>query len=227
MIETWQAPTADGTISEELLLSLDRGRERRVLILPALFDEANKLRRTSVEVMRRLDDAGCDCFLPDMPGCNESLVPLETQTLSGWRNAVNVAIGAFSATHILAVRGAALLAPKEFGGWLYAPQSGAKVLRAMIRARIIASRESGRQETSEALAAEGHSEGIVLAGWPIGAEMFAQLENAEPPVSELYREITQKELPGAGLWLRAEPDFDEAQALALARIVAETGKQPE
>ena len=49
---------------------------------PALFDEANKLRRRhTVEVIRRLDAAGIDCLLPDLPGCGESLSPLAEQTL--------------------------------------------------------------------------------------------------------------------------------------------------
>src|SRR5690606_34249762 len=75
-------PAADG---EEYALAFDEGREARLLVLPALFDEANKLRRFSAEVMRRLDAAGIDTLLPDLPGCNESLAPLEGQTLAGWR----------------------------------------------------------------------------------------------------------------------------------------------
>ena len=54
-------------------------------MLPAWFDEGNKLRHFTVEVMRRLDGAGIDSFLPDLPGCNESLAPLEQQTLESWR----------------------------------------------------------------------------------------------------------------------------------------------
>ena len=69
MISTWQATLPDGTTSEELLLAFDQGRERRVLILPAWFDEANKMRRFTVQAMRALDEAGVDAFLPDLPGC--------------------------------------------------------------------------------------------------------------------------------------------------------------
>ena len=71
MIFTWNITALDGDPStEEMLLGFDRGRAVRVLILPAWFDEANKLRRFTVGVMRRLDAAGIDCFLPDLPGCN-------------------------------------------------------------------------------------------------------------------------------------------------------------
>ena len=85
MIASWNAPLADGSDSEELLFSIDHGRALRVLILPALFDEANKLRRFTVQVMRKLDAAGVDSFLPDLPGCNESLQPVENQT---WVNVI-------------------------------------------------------------------------------------------------------------------------------------------
>ena len=83
MIATWRAPSLGGKSAEELLVSFDRGRARRVLVLPALFDEANKLRHFTVQIMRALDELGLDCFLPDLPGCSESLVPLEDQTLEG------------------------------------------------------------------------------------------------------------------------------------------------
>ena len=53
-----------------------------------MFDEANKLRHFTIELMRRLDTAGIDTFLPDLPGCNESLAPLEAQT--GWQRSVSM-----------------------------------------------------------------------------------------------------------------------------------------
>ena len=109
MIAAWPAP--DG---EEYALAFDRGREHRLLILPALFDEANKLRHFTVEVMRGLDRAGLDCFLPDLPGCNESLAPLDGQTLVGWREAAGAAAEHHRATHVLTIRGGGLCAPE---GW--------------------------------------------------------------------------------------------------------------
>ena len=103
MISSWPGP--DG---EELAVALDRSRERRVLVLPALFDEANKLRHFTVEVMRLLDTAGIDTFLPDLPGCNESLALLDRQTLGGWRDAAALAARHFGATQVLTFRGGAL-----------------------------------------------------------------------------------------------------------------------
>jgi hypothetical protein len=82
-----------------------------VLVLPAWFDEGNKLRHFTVEVMRRLDGSGIDTILPDLPGCNESLVPLDAQTLDTWRSAAVAASRRFSATHVLSVRAGAMLSP--------------------------------------------------------------------------------------------------------------------
>ena len=216
MLAAWPAP--DG---EEYALALDRGRERRVLVLPALFDEANKLRHFTVEVMRRLDEAGLDAFLPDLPGCNESEAPLEAQTLLGWREAAEAAAGHFGATHALTIRGGALCGP-ELPTWRYAPATGASILRAMLRARVLASKEAGLEESREALLEQGREAGLELAGYRLGPQMIRELEAAEPSGGAALANIAQTDLGGAGLWLRAEPDHDPAQAEALARIVAET-----
>lgn len=220
MIGTWQAPLTDGKTSEELLVSFNEGRTHRILVLPAWFDEANKLRRLTVEVMRRLDGAGVDSFLPDLPGCNESLAPLSDQTLASWSEAASEAAKAVAATHVLSMRAGTLIAPPSLPGWRYAPQTGAKLLRGMIRARTIAAREEGREETSETLMDAGRRDGLALAGWDIGAEMFRELESAEPRQSEVQSNISQSTVGGSGLWLRAEPDFDAAQADALAAAIA-------
>ena len=163
-------------------------------------------------------------MLPDLPGCNESLAPLAEQTLEGWRAAAAAAAEALGATHVLAIRAGALLAPEGLPGWHYAPQSGPKLLRGMIRARMIAAREAGISETSEALLTRGRESGLTLSGWTIGPAMLRALESAEPALGADQSEITQAMLSGPGLWLRAEPDEDAAQADALAAII--TGSLP-
>ena len=227
MIGTWTAPNAEGKTSEELLVSFDRKRSTRVLIIPALFDEANKLRRFTVEVMRRLDDAGIDAFLPDLPGMNESLAPLAAQTLASWREAASSAATTSDATHVLTVRAGALIAPAHIPGWQYAPLDGAKQLRAMIRARIIASREAGIEESSEQLLEQGRESGLALAGWDIGPKMINELETAVPTASENRETIAQSLVGGAGLWLRAEPGEDGAQSASLATAILEELGKPE
>lgn len=203
-----------------MALVADHGAACRLLIVPALFDEANRMRRLTVEIMRRLAAAGIDCFLPDLPGCNESTARLDHQTPSDWQLALSGAARHFAATHVLTIRGGALLAPAQLPGWRYAPVSGTSQLRQLLRARIVSAREAGRDETQDSLLAQGRDHGLVLAGYPLGADFITEFHSlAIPPASHLT-DIGQDMVGGAGLWLRAEPGESRAQADALAAIVA-------
>ncbi|MFT4025958.1 MAG: hypothetical protein QM676_04055 [Novosphingobium sp.] len=213
MISSYPCPGGDA----EYTLAFDRGRSHRLLIVPALFEEANRMRRLTVEVMRRLDAAGIDCFLPDLPGCNESLQPLEAQTVATWRAAMAAAAAHFGATHALGIRGGTLLQP-DLPGWSYGPVKGANLLRQMLRARIVVSREAGLAETQESLLESGGREGLELVGYRMGPGLLAELQTAVP--AEGPSEVLQDLIGGSGLWLRAEPGEDRAQADALAAIVA-------
>ncbi|WP_228135298.1 hypothetical protein [Qipengyuania citrea] len=202
-----------------MALCFEQRRSRRLLVIPPLFDEANKFRHQLSEVMRRLDEGGVDCFLPDLPGCNESMAPLHAQTLAGWRQAVGAAAAHFGAAHVLAVRSGCWLVPDDVPAALYAPAKPAQVLRNMLRARVLAAKEAGHPETAEALLDDARSNGIVLAGWQLGAELVGELETAVYDPSPRHRVVEQAELGGRPLWLRAENDFDAAQAETLAAIV--------
>lgn len=205
---------------EESALTFLADRSRRLLVLPALFDEANKLRRLTVEVLHRLDLSGIDGVLPDLPGCNDSLAPLEDQTFEHWRECAVSAMAHFRPTHVLAIRGGALLDTGNLPGWRFAPVNGRSVLRAMLRARAIAAKEAGRDETLEGLQAAARSEGIELAGWRLGARLFTGLEQATPPEVTRLADLGLADVGGSGLWLRAEPDENAEQADALAAIIA-------
>jgi hypothetical protein len=215
---TWPCPLPDGGNAEHYALSFDRRRERRLLIVPALFDEANRMRRLTVEVMRRLDGAGIDSFLPDLPGCGESLQPLDAQTPAIWRAAMTSAAALFGATHVLGIRGGALVTPAGLPGWHYAPTKGASILRQMIRARIVASREVGVGETQDGLLEHGLAQGLELSGYAIGAAFLREFQALTP--AEGAFEIPQDLIGGGGLGLRAQPDEDRAQADALAAVLA-------
>ncbi len=207
-------------VAQEYALGFDAGRERRLLVIPALFDEGHKLRRLCVETMRRLDAAGIDCFLPDLPGTNESMQDLATIGLEDWQAAMSAAANAFAATHVLALRGGALLVPEGLPGWTCAPTKGASQLRTLLRARTLSAREAGREESADALLAEARSQGIELAGYRLSAMMAEALQAAVPVARPGLSVIEQELLGGAGLWLRAEPDEDPAQADALAAVIA-------
>lgn len=219
LLKDWTFTRPDGSDHPEMALCFDAGRPNRVLILPALFDEANKMRRQTVLVMRALDEGQIDSFLPDLPGQNESTGNLADQSLADWQEAAKQAAQQFGASHILTLRGGALFAPQDLPGWHYAPVKGARLLRSMIRARTLAAREAGKEETTAQLEEMGSKEGLELAGWRLGAQMFRDLQAAEPGLGPQQGEVAQSQLGGAGLWLRAEPSEDAAQAQALADMI--------
>jgi len=198
----------------------DAGADKRLLIVPALFDEANRMRRLSVEVMRRLERAGIDSFLVDMPGTNESLQRLETQGCEDWRDAIGAAARHFGTAHVLGIRGGCLFTPTDLTRWHYAPAKGPAILRQMIRARILASREAGTEETSDGLMKIGQAEGIELVGYGLGADFIEAFQSLKPAADAAIHQIGQDTIGGSGLWLRAEPGESREQADALAAVLA-------
>ena len=213
---SWPCPVS----GDEYALAFDRQRKARVLVIPALFDEGNKLRHFTVEVMRQLDAGGIDAMLPDLPGTNESPVPLAVQSLTGWRAAMTAAARHFAATHVLTVRGGALLDPGTLPGLRYAAVSGATIMRGMVRAQVLSDKEAGKATTSDDLKQRAQAEGATLAGYELGAGMVRDLLVGEPPET-LATKVDQGELGGPGLWLRAEPAHDASQAERLAALLLE------
>ena len=215
---TWPCPLPGGGTAAEYALTFDRHRPKRLLIAPALFDEANRLRRLTVEVMRRLDAAGIDTILPDLPGTNESLQPLEIQEPQDWSDAVDTAAQQFAATHVLGIRGGCLFTTTALPALHYAPITAASILRQMLRARTLAAREAGREETRDGLMEVALAAGIELTGHRLGAEFVRQFASLTPP--EGATQIAQETVGRSGLWLRAEPGESDSQADALAVAVA-------
>ena len=178
------------------------------------------MRRFTVEVMRRLDGAGVDCVLPDLPGTNESVQQLGTQGVEDWLDAMAAAALHFGASHVLGIRGGCLFTPDTLPGWHYAAVKGGSVLRQMLRARMVSAREAGRDEAAGEIMDQARADGIEMCGYRLGADMVRGLETLEPRARPGVSDIAQGTLGAAGLWLRAEPGEDPAQADALAAIVA-------
>lgn len=216
----WPCPQPGGGVAPELALTCGEAGARQVLILPALFDEANRMRRFTAEVMRRLDGAGIGSVLPDLPGCNESLTPLAACDLGDWRAAAGAAAAHFGASHVLAIRGGGLLLPLGLPGWHYGPVKGAALLRQLLRARVLSAREAGREERVDALLEAGLAQGLELAGHRFGAALLRDLQAAEPVADDGIAVIEQDLLGPGALWLRAEPGESRAQADALAAVIA-------
>ena len=215
----WPCPAPGGSGEEFALVAGPDEAAARVLIIPALFEEANRTRRMLVETMRALDGLGIASVLPDLPGCTESRAPLDRQDLGSWRAAMATAARHFTASHVLTLRGGAVILP-DLPGWQLEPVGGVQVLRPMLRARTIAAREDGRAETMDGLFEKGLAAGIELAGYRLGAAMIADLAAAAASDRPALTMLMLADLGGAALWLRSEPGEDAALSMALAARIA-------
>ncbi len=198
-----------------------------VLFVPPLFEEANRTRRTLVLAMRALAADGFATLLPDLPGQNESLVPLEQVDLTSWQKALADTAATIDGPLIIAsLRGGALIdhQAKAAARWRLAPVGGASLLRTLMRARVSADRESGVASSLDSLQAEAATAPLLMAGNKLSPAMIAQLGSAEiQPVAPL-RIVTlgsgADAIAGTPLWLRAEPGEDSAMAKAIAADIA-------
>lgn len=200
-----------------------------IVIVPPLFEEANRTRRTLVLAMRALVANGFAALLPDLPGQNESLVPLVEVDLDRWRDALaEVVAGNDGPAIIASVRGGTLIdhKAKAAAWWRLAPVGGASLLRTLMRARVSADREAGVRSSLEDLQAAARSEALLLAGNALSPAMIAGLGTAEAqPVAPLRSiGIGADGIAGTPLWLRAEPGEDAAMARAIAADIAAWSK---
>ena len=218
-----------GMAGEPMLALGPAEAARRLLIVPPLFDEMNRMRRTLLLVMRRLADGGICSALIDLPGTGESRSPIAAQSLEGWRAALLAAAKTFGATHVLTVRGGALLDTScHLPVMRLAPVAGASLVRTMVRARLAADKEAGRPTTREALWAEaGPGGAIELAGWPLPVALLEAIEAAVPAARPDLMEVAigGGGIAGSPLWLRAEPGEDRVLGQSLAeRLIGWMGE---
>lgn len=196
----------------------DAQATRVILIVPPLFDEMNRVRAMLVGAMRELAAHGIVTMLPDIPGCNESLAPISSQSMKSWQNAMADAALQLGASHVVSIRGGALIE-----GYIALPHcrlagvKGASLLKTMLRTRIASDKESGRNSSIESLLADARRGPIELSGYTLGAMMLAELDAAIPdPAVQAYEVVLGEGIAGKPLWLRAEPQEDAAMSLALA-----------
>ncbi len=210
-----------------------------VVIIPPLFDESNRMRRTLVRTMRALGAAGVPALLPDLPGQNDSLVPTEAVTLADWRAGLAERVAALPRPVVIAsLRGGALIddavvgAANVIGWWRLAPITGASILRNMLRTAVASAREDGGTVTLEQLRDMARRAPLNLGGNRLSPAMVDQLEAATPaPLDHCGTRMLQPGdadhtgLPGSPLWLRAEPDDDATLAAAIAEDIADWSRQ--
>ncbi|MFN3619112.1 hypothetical protein [Sphingorhabdus sp.] len=191
--------------------------DRKILIVPPLFDEMNRTGRMIVEAMRDLARRGLFAYLLDLPGCNESNAPLTDQSITSWQLAVTEAAKQFGVTHIASIRGGCLL--DDVGGipkWRLAPVNGATLVKTLLRTRIAGDKEAGISTTAAQLLAEGQRRGVHLAGHHLSPQMLSELQTAVPVSTGLSTEDMLAELSGTPLWRRAEPTESVDMSLGIA-----------
>ncbi|BBB09234.1 hypothetical protein [Sphingopyxis sp. EG6] len=213
---------------EHILRIAPTGTQRATLLfVPPLFEEANRTRRTLVLAMRALARHGLAAVLPDLPGQNESLVPLAQTDLHRWQEALAEVSATLDGPVIIAsLRGGALIDHRASAAawWRLAPIGGASLLRTLMRARVAADREAGLTSSLDSLQAEAATAPLLLAGNLLSPAMMGQLGSAAvEPVAPL-RTVTlgsgADAIAGTPLWLRAEPGEDGAMAEAIAADIA-------
>lgn len=195
---------------------------RCVLVVPPLFDEMNRTRRMLVEMMRLLATRGIGTVLADLPGCNESSADITAQTLDDWRQALRIVSADMGITHIVSLRGGALIDHvADVPVLRLAPVKGSSLLKTMLRTRLIADKEAGKSSTAEDLLAYAQSGPLELSGYKLSADMLVSLEKATPADVAHMQEVSLAEINGTPLWLRAEPQDDPAMSAASAVYIAD------
>lgn len=203
--------SADGRAGREAVLRWGVGGDT-VLLVPPLFEEANRTRATLTAVARDLAGRGIVAALPDLPAQNDSPLATRDARLTSWRRALAGAAATLTGRiHVAAVRAGALLDRdvEAASRWYWSPMSGAEQVRELERLRV---------------AGDGESHGgNLLAG-----ELLGDLAAAEPlwlPPCRIVRLATDPRPADATLafappWRASEPVSDSSLAAALADDIA-------
>ncbi len=220
------SPTRTGREHQDLCVRLGDGAAVTLLVLPALFEEANRMRRFTLSVMRGLHAHGLGTILPDLPGTGESLRDPVDIRFEDWAEAVAAYAKDIRQREgqclTLAIRGGALLDGAADDGWRLAPETGERLLRDMVRATAL----SGDVSAS-ALDAQARAQQTTLAGTILSPALYAGLHAATLPAgrrrtARLTGDTAPADiaLDGARLWRAAEPGDDLALVTAAVADVA-------
>jgi len=190
----------------------------QVLILPALFDEANRMRRFTVQLMHALVGHGIGSLLPDLPGTGESPIDLADVRWSDWTDAIAVVADRLPDGERLsvAIRGGALL-DRAVGGsaavraWQFSPDTGQRVIADMRRGLQVARRAVPGYPMTDAFAA------ALLAAAPGAADRVVRLAS-DPAAADRH-------VPGPPLWRRAEPGEDDDLVARIGRDIADWARR--
>ncbi len=196
---------------DEVMMRIGAAGAPPILFVPPLFEELNRTRALLAAVMRGLAGRGFACHLPDLPGTNESAVPLERCRWEDWRAAVRAAAAALERPAMVAVRGGALLddAAEAFCFYRFASAEGASLARDLARSGLVSAGGSAGYPLDDALSA---------------ALREAKLQPVAPlRVARLASDLAEADarLEGPALWRRSEPGTSSELAELLASDISE------
>ncbi|HEY0116501.1 MAG TPA: hypothetical protein VGB54_12360 [Allosphingosinicella sp.] len=195
----------------EWMMRVGDPRTPPILFVPPLFEELNRTRAMIASLMRLLALEGHGCWLPDLNGAGESLLPLEATSWTDWSDSIAAASAHVEAASgrkpvMASIRGGCLLDGAADGAcwWRFAPVTGRALARDLDRAGIAG--------------------GAEWAGYPASAELRESLALSEAPEVSRLRTVrletdaapADMKVPGPALWRRSEPGNAPAVAAALA-----------
>jgi pimeloyl-ACP methyl ester carboxylesterase len=204
--DRYAAPTGD-----EWMMRVGAADAPPILFVPPLFEELNRTRALIAAVMRGLAARGFACHLPDLPGTNESALPLESCRWEGWRGAVRAAAAALGRPAVVALRGGCLLdgAAEASCFYRFAPAEGVSLARDLARSGLVSAGGSAGYPLDDALSA---------------ALREAKLEPVAPlRVARLASDLADADakLDGPALWRRSEPGNSPELADAISSDISE------
>lgn len=196
------------------------------MLLPPLFEEANRLRRTLILAMRAMATLNVSSILPDLSGQNESLTPTEAASLSLWRAEAAAVAHVEGVTLVASFRGSALIDDAvEALHWRCAPLGGPALLKGLLRSRLASDAEAGVRSESAALLEAARTAPLTLGGNRLSPTMIGELTATDVTPLPQVRTVTvaneaaHGKIIGSPLWLRAEPDEDQDMAHAIAHDI--------
>jgi hypothetical protein len=200
----------------EWMMRIGDPRTPPILFAPPLFEELNRMRAFMAAVMRRLARDGHGCWLPDLGGTSESVMPLEGVAWTDWRQDLAAAANHVEAASgkrplIAAIRGGCLIDDQAEAHcwWRFAPVAASSLVRDMQRASLAG--------------------GADWAGYPASPQLRADIAEARvapvTPVRTLRLATDAGEadwkVDGPALWRRSEPGNSPELVEIIARDIGE------